>query len=133
MVAWVVMFRRHLILRHQCQRHRPTAPPAPLPSLTPCIQHHPPQHFHSSYEPHHFPFSLFHFPIYLSPLLSDLSPLFCRFLHPCKTQLFPFHALPHSFTKNKVLSYSHQLLFPDSDSFGIRISPIEDQYETATC
>src|SRR5260370_40912559 len=46
------------------------------------------------------PTPLFPLP-HLSPLLPVVSALFCTFLHPPKTQSFSFHALPHSFTKNK--------------------------------
>src|SRR6266550_2388779 len=37
----------------------------------------------------------------LSPLHSHSSALFCTFLRPTKTQLFSFHAIPHSASKNR--------------------------------
>jgi len=37
----------------------------------------------------------------LSPLYSHSSALFCTFLRPTKTQLFSFHTIPHSASKNR--------------------------------
>src|SRR6266852_2906873 len=62
----------------------------------------------------------------LSPLLPVISALFCRFLHPPKTQLFSFHTLPHSFTKKGCLCFQ-QILFPDPNFFRIRISQISNR------
>jgi len=69
----------------------------------------------------------------LSPFPSNASTLFCTFLHSPKTQSFSFHTLPHSFTKTKGGHISSKTLFPDPKLFRIRISPIEDQNETANC
>src|SRR5260370_36168571 len=47
------------------------------------------------------------FPQPVFPFFSYSCALFCTFLHSCKTQLFSFHAIPHSLPKTPGRSRTH--------------------------
>src|SRR6266566_10129316 len=70
--------------------------------------------------------------------------LFCCFLHSPKTQLFSFHAIPHSFVKTPgvvlvFLTKSFSWILTSLESTFLRrkgrvaISPIKNQNETTNC